>query len=622
MPTRVSYRSISDTARRLAFGMMAVLAIISAVPFQTVFAGNPLPPDEIKALGEWPNWVPNPCDGGATVVATPTGTLIPDDQIPGKDNREKIWNYLIALGLTPVQAAGIEGNIGREGVYDPTNIEDPAGTTKDWGTLLTLTGQNQGYGLIGFTPGRSLAKGDTSGADWSGISKVDVNKDNFYYISTQLAVVYGYMKNSKAPDGKNMLEEYQNKSTSPGDAALAFEDLVENPGVLASDERVQYAIDAMNDFSGKPAVSIGAGGSPGSVPGGDTCGGCTSGDGGGATLSGDSAGAQVFNYFIGKHLDNDAAAAATGNLDIESAGFTVIDGYGGGGGAYYGIAQWSPSRRASLVDFAGSEKNAAQLSYQLDFIWHELTTESSYAPTLHSLRSHDSLESKVHEWGYNYEGALNPDGTVQLEDRRQTSAKDWLHKATAGGISASPAGGAAGGATGAGCSGSVDTYKNPFRDIHNLRPERIDMGVDYAGSGPVYALGSGTVKNLINSGWNYGGYDAFISVLLDSGPAAGKYSYMAEACVPVDSLHVGQHVDADTVICNMINPSDTGIETGWGAAPGTGETMAISEGGGYTEGYATEFGENYNDLLVKLGTPSGTQQPRMGSIPSDWPTWK
>ena len=33
------------------------------------------------------------------------------------------------------------------------------------------------------------------------------------------------------------------------------------------------------------------------------------------------------------------------------------------------------------------------------------------------------------------------------------------------------------------------------------KPSRIDMGVDYTGSFPLYALGSGTITNVYNSGW-------------------------------------------------------------------------------------------------------------------------
>jgi murein DD-endopeptidase MepM/ murein hydrolase activator NlpD len=181
---------------------------------------------------------------------------------------------------------------------------------------------------------------------------------------------------------------------------------------------------------------------------------------------------------------------------------------------------------------------------------------------------------------------------------------------------------AAVGDTGSVCSGSsaLGIYKNPLRDVQQLRPERIDEGVDYAGEGPVYALGDGVIKNLVNSGWNYGGFDAFISEQLSSGPAKGLYVYVAEACIPKSSLHIGDTVNADTVICNMINPADTGIETGWAAPPGAGAALASPV---YNEINSTALGVNYNKLLMSLGAPSGVLQSGAvtGSLPPGWPQW-
>lgn len=550
--------------------------------------------------------VVSPADAGCCPGSTggTTGALngksVPDEQIPGADNREKIWNYLRSLGLSPNETAGIVGNIGREGVYDPQSIEDPGGTTKDWNEFLKLTSQTQGYGLIGFTPGVSLAKKTALGADWSGISKVKVNADNFYLISTQLDVVYGYMKNSPGAHG-SMLAEYQAASTSPGAAALSFEDLVENPQVLASDERVQFAEDALKDFKDNPVI-----GPEGSSATSQCCpaGGSNAP---GTTLEGNSAGEKIFNYMVSEEkFSNNAAAAATGNLQQESNFSTTVD----NGLGYVGLAQWGGDRLTKLY----AKDNWQDLEVQLKYVSEELHGGWKYA--LNKMLRDKKIEDLTYDWVKYYEGAVDANQPLGVQNyaERLAYAKNWLKKAGGDTSSSSSSGG---------CSSSADSgvYKNPFRDVKSLRPERIDMGVDYAGEGPVYALGAGTVMNLRNSGWNYGGYDAFISVKLSAGPAAGKYSYMAEACVPVDGLKIGQKVTADTVICKMINPSSTGIETGWAEPPGTGNALAISNGG-YTEGYATELGENYNDLLVSLGVPSGTQQPKMGSLPSGWPTWK
>src|SRR5439155_929639 len=45
--------------------------------------------------------------------------------------------------------------------------------------------------------------------------------------------------------------------------------------------------------------------------------------------------------------------------------------------------------------------------------------------------------------------------------------------------------------------------QNPIRGVSNLRAERIDQGVDYAGSGPVYAACDGVIEyaNYNDRGW-------------------------------------------------------------------------------------------------------------------------
>ncbi len=163
-------------------------------------------------------------------------------------------------------------------------------------------------------------------------------------------------------------------------------------------------------------------------------------------------------------------------------------------------------------------------------------------------------------------------------------------------------------------------YQNPLRSVSYLNPERIDQGVDYSGQGPVYALGDGTIENLTNSGWDFGGYDAFITELLSDGPAKGDYVYVAEGCVPVGSLTIGEKVNSNTVICHMINPSGSGIETGWAAPPGDGAAIGHPQFNGTDP---TAYGVNYSQLLQKLGAPAGIMDgPVQGSLPPSWPTWQ
>ena len=42
-------------------------------------------------------------------------------------------------------------------------------------------------------------------------------------------------------------------------------------------------------------------------------------------------------------------------------------------------------------------------------------------------------------------------------------------------------------------TGTAWKYVNPLREVANLEPSRMDMGVDYSGSGPILAIGRAKV---------------------------------------------------------------------------------------------------------------------------------
>ncbi|HXE10337.1 MAG TPA: phage tail tip lysozyme [Verrucomicrobiae bacterium] len=240
--------------------------------------------------------------GSSATASDAANGLVPDDQLPGSGNRSKIWNYLIGQGWTDVQAAGIMGNIAVEGVWDPESIEDPGGRGKDPSGLLE---SNQGYGLVGFTPGDSLltphqpaASGAPFWPDWTvqGKSPIKPTLDNVYWISTQLSVVYYYMKYADDPQtGKNEMQEYLNQATDARSAADAFMVIFENPGVYHDNRREDAAAKALQDFGDQRG---GAGG-PTSGPSGSASG--SSGSGccdTGSTGPGDSIPAGTLPSFI------------------------------------------------------------------------------------------------------------------------------------------------------------------------------------------------------------------------------------------------------------------------------------------------------------------------------------
>lgn len=182
------------------------------------------------------------------------------------------------------------------------------------------------------------------------------------------------------------------------------------------------------------------------------------------------------------------------------------------------------------------------------------------------------------------------------------------------------------GGGGAGGGGTPAGYANPFRAVTGLTGERIDMGVDYSGSGPVYAVGPGKViAASANSGWPGGGW---ISYEVTDGPLKGQQIYVAEDVTP--AVSAGQKVDSTTVIAHMFEGS-SGIETGF-AAPGEEYTaLAMATGQSNTTGdpglYSTGWGIVWNDILVRLGAPTGILNPGpqhsnpSGYTLTDFPGW-
>jgi murein DD-endopeptidase MepM/ murein hydrolase activator NlpD len=164
-------------------------------------------------------------------------------------------------------------------------------------------------------------------------------------------------------------------------------------------------------------------------------------------------------------------------------------------------------------------------------------------------------------------------------------------------------------------------YLNPLRKISGLMVERIDMGADFGGSGPVYAVGDGIITNATadSPGWPGGGW---ITYQLTDGPAKGLVVYLAEDVTP--TVQVGQHVTPNTVIANMYNGS-AGIETGWAMADSSSAESQLPAAGGISGNgpFPTAVGKNFAELLNALGVPlspfNGTAAT-YGVLPAGYPT--
>lgn len=145
-------------------------------------------------------------------------------------------------------------------------------------------------------------------------------------------------------------------------------------------------------------------------------------------------------------------------------------------------------------------------------------------------------------------------------------------------------------------------YVNPIGP--GLTLGRIDEGVDFAGAGPLFALGDGVILNVYDAGWPGGVY--ILLHLLGPGALQGRYVYYAENIAP--AVSTGQRVRAGQEI-GRARGFYPFIEIGWGTArPGIAAAAFH-----YTEGVPTPEGRSFMALLDTLGR--GGQVQGVAAVP-------
>jgi hypothetical protein len=173
-------------------------------------------------------------------------------------------------------------------------------------------------------------------------------------------------------------------------------------------------------------------------------------------------------------------------------------------------------------------------------------------------------------------------------------------------------------------------YVNPLRAVANLQASRIDMGVDYSGSGPILAIGRAKIvlasARLAGPESCWGKTcvpppgDMIVYRLLD-GRFAGKYVYVVEN-ITIE-VKAGQTVRAGQRIA-ILHDASPNLEIGWASgrraytlAAARGHQCACRDPGGWS----SVEGRNFNALLVWLGAPSGyvTTIPSGQRMPRAWP---
>jgi|GEM_PF-3408807 len=370
--------------------------------------------------------------------------------------------------------------------------------------------------------------------------------------------------------------------------------------------------------------------------------------GGTASTDGTDSAGNEYRFLVSKGLTPMVAAAITGNAIWESGGnqtkLTEISGASSQNSiGARGIHQWYAGRANALVAFAAKrgmpwygKDTKSGYDLQLDFLWVELTT--SHASNLADTKRQPDIASAT----TTFEATFEVSGATNTYPARIALAKKVLQ--TFGNGAGGPSAGS-GTPTGTGNTAcpdstgltSVGDYKNPLRDVKGLVRERIDEGVDYAGTGPVYAIGTGTVIAAYKGNspyWGgYGGYD--VTYTLSNGPAQGKNVYFAENCKPEANINVGTPVTSSTVICTMYN-GGSGVETGWAYSPGYPKDFPLAypyyTKAGNPDGSVMAYGLNFSQFMKSIGAPPGDQSrsvdptkvvadPPPGPLPAGWPKW-
>jgi hypothetical protein len=168
-----------------------------------------------------------------------------------------------------------------------------------------------------------------------------------------------------------------------------------------------------------------------------------------------------------------------------------------------------------------------------------------------------------------------------------------------------PAGSGAAGSSTCPLSAAPAGYVNPLAGAV-VKPERIDQGVDYAGSGTLDAIGAGRVTYLAMSGTGWPG--AFVEYQLLAGADAGCSVFYAQGVTPTDGLRVGATIAAGQPVATIIPHYPTGIEVGWGAGNGTKTYAKVTGHWNATDdqdNVATAAGKSFSALIAALGGPPG-----------------
>ncbi|HEX5456198.1 MAG TPA: phage tail tip lysozyme [Candidatus Saccharimonadales bacterium] len=365
-------------------------------------------------------------DGGATPSTTGETTG------PPKAVQKVVWNVLTSGGIDEIHTAAIMGSIDNEGAWHPMNVgyfpnnfdgKDPS----------VPKAVNEGYGLIGWTPGTNLLED---------MKKLGLKDEKPYTAETQAKVIVGYLQkeNKTGRYSNSDVRAFLNAKTLSaaskawiGGPGYGFERPADN-GPSAQQERLQSAKEMLRKFKGSTGVAPATTATGG---GGGVC--CSSSGGGSASsgpvvLTGKTNAEKIFNYLIDyADLTDKQAAGAVGAMMLESGGNTLnIDPTAENPSSHaYGIAQWLGSRKTGLINFANKQEgDKSDLVIQVQYLKQEMESNiNGYVNN--DFKKQRSLSDAVKYWTDNFEG-LSGDASQQLYSDRITNARILLNSVNGG----------------------------------------------------------------------------------------------------------------------------------------------------------------------------------------------
>jgi MYXO-CTERM domain-containing protein len=288
----------------------------------------------------------------------------------------------------------------------------------------------------------------------------------------------------------------------------------------------------------------------------------------------------AFDYFVGKGLTPFQAAGIVGNLDQES-GVDPTSVQAGGPGR--GIAQWSVGGRwdtdanDNAEWYAGTQgQSVDSLQLQLDFIWYELTTFSSYG--LASLKATTNVTDATVAFETDFEGCGQCD-----QSTRVSYAENVLAAFGSGPFDASTPSGDSGVDAGAPCTVTttglsgvcIDTSACAALGGHMSTPDYCPGPADIECCTVTPGAGGDGATDAASSGSGSGTGTGDGSASKDAGTAHGASGTGAP----------GQVLDASIGTSGEHPAEDGGNLGGFGADPGSAGGCSTAPSGGGASGW-------------------------------------